>query len=292
MLINNYSYINQICGHNHSGITHPTWIMKPHSLYGYYSKDAVLVGAGAGSNIVYKDSFPTGTNPPYSYILGHKGALLSSTTMLLGDGEITSSLSQGINIESSLTGVGTISNASLALVVSLASGLLGNGNISGAALIGTVGLAGTLTSTGNITAGLNVVAFMNSALSGTGTINGNLKGLLTLSSDIYVNESTFTVNQLVEGVWNALAASYNTAGTMGAAMNAAGVAGDPWIATLPGAYPPGSAGDILGNMLANIPDSVWDELKATHNTADSYGKIVQDLETLAKQIKALTSANL
>ncbi len=52
------------------------------------------------------------------------------------------------------------------------------------------------------------------------------------------------------------------------------------------------AGYILGNLLANIPDSVWDELKTSHTTASSYGKIVQDLETLAKQIKALTAANL
>ena len=46
------------------------------------------------------------------------------------------------------------------------------------------------------------------------------------------------------------------------------------------------------NLLSNIPDSVWDELKSTHTTANSYGKIIQDLEKLSKQIKALTSAQL
>lgn len=39
-------------------------------------------------------------------------------------------------------------------------------------------------------------------------------------------------------------------------------------------------------------DKVWDELKGTHTTADSFGKIVQDLEKLAKQIKGLTAAQL
>lgn len=37
---------------------------------------------------------------------------------------------------------------------------------------------------------------------------------------------------------------------------------------------------------------VWDELKTTHSTASTYGKIVQDLETLIRQIKALTTAGL
>lgn len=288
MLIANYSYINQICGHNHSGITNPMKFIRPHVMRGYFTP------AQVSDNIeqIKRDSFPTGTNIPYSLIMGDKGGLLSSTTTFLGDGELTSALSQGINIESALTGTGTISTASLALVVSLASSLAGNGDITTASLVGTVALAGALTGTGNITAGLNVIAFMNSALSGTGTLNGNLKGFLGLEADIYVNESTFTVNQIVEGVWNALAATYNTPGTMGAAVNAAGTAGDPWITPLPGAYAPGSAGDILGNMLANIPDSVWDELKASHTTNNSYGKIVQDIETLAKQIKSLTAAQL
>ena len=49
---------------------------------------------------------------------------------------------------------------------------------------------------------------------------------------------------------------------------------------------PGEAGYILGHLLANIPDSVWDELKASHTTANSYRKIVQALETISKQIKA------
>jgi len=44
--------------------------------------------------------------------------------------------------------------------------------------------------------------------------------------------------------------------------------------------------------LPDIADAVWDEQKAGHVGANSYGKITQDLETLAKQIKALTAAGL
>ena len=288
MLIANYSYINQICGHNHSGITNPIWCVSPHTFRGYFGRSQYE----SIQEQIKRDSIPTGTNTPYSLVMGDSGGLLSSTTLLLGDGELTSALSKGINIGSSLSGTGTISTSSLSLIISLGSSLAGSGNLTNASLVGTIALAGALTGVGNVTAGLNVIAFMSTSLTGSATLSANLKGLLGLDADIYVNQSEFTVNQIVEGVWNAVAASYNTSGTMGAAMNAAGLAGDPWTATLPGSYASGSAGDILGNILANIPDSVWNELKTSHTTDESYGKIVQDLERLSKQIKALTAANL
>jgi hypothetical protein len=47
-----------------------------------------------------------------------------------------------------------------------------------------------------------------------------------------------------------------------------------------------------GSNAADIADAVWDELKAGHTTANTTGKILQDLETIARQIKALSAANL
>jgi hypothetical protein len=47
---------------------------------------------------------------------------------------------------------------------------------------------------------------------------------------------------LAQAVWNGLAASYNTAGTMGALVNASGAGGDPWAVTLEGSY---TAADLL-----------------------------------------------
>jgi hypothetical protein len=84
-----------------------------------------------------------------------------------------------------------------------------------------------------------------------------------MEADIYVNQSEATVQQLVEGVWNAIAADFNNPGTTGQALGAAGSAGDPWITTLPGAY-----------------------------TGDQAGAIVDRLETLVAQIKTLTLVNL
>lgn len=288
MLIANYSYINQICGHNHSGITNASWIIRPHTMRGYYGKTQYE----SIQSQIKLDGFPTGTNHPYSYIMGDSGALLSASTTNNGSATIAGNISQGINVDATLAGTSDISTANLALVVQLAAALAGDGQVTAANLVGTIALAATLTGTGNLTAGLNVIAFMTTTLAGTGGLTATLRGTLDMSADIFVNQSEATVQQLIEGVWNAMAADYNNPNTMGEIMNNLGSVADPWSTTLPGAYAPGEAGYILGNLLANIPDAVWDELKTTHTTASSYGKIVQDLETIAKQIKALTSANL
>ena len=292
MLLRNYSYITQLCGHNHSGTTNPIQFIQPHVMRGYFGK------AQIDDNIeqIKRDSFATGTNPPYTLMMGDKGALLSSTTTINGVGEITSGLSSGINIESALTGTGTITDAQLSLITSLAASLSGSGAITAAALVGVVSLGASLSGTGSLTAGLNVIAYMNSVLAGTSSVTAGLRGTLSLEANIYVNQSQETVDQIVDGVWNALTADYNAVGTMGEAMGNAGAGGDPWSTLLPGAYAAGTAGYIIGNNVAPtvnaIAIAVWDELQAGHITADTYGKIVSDLEVLAKQIKSLTAAQL
>jgi hypothetical protein len=55
--------------------------------------------------------------------------------------------------------------------------------------------------------------------------------------------------------WEELAADHNTTGTMGAKMNAAGNAGDPWGTDLPGAYSGNQAGAIIGRFNIDPPDA-------------------------------------
>jgi hypothetical protein len=59
------------------------------------------------------------------------------------------------------------------------------------------------------------------------------------------------VGDAAAAVWNALASAYNTAGTMGEKLNAAG-GDDPWAVPVPGSYPAGSAGEVLGNLETSI----------------------------------------
>ena len=68
-----------------------------------------------------------------------------------------------------------------------------------------------------------------------------------MEAHIYVNQSEETVQQIVDGVWNALAASYNATGTMGEKMNDAGSASNPWTEVLEGAY---TAGEMLKLLTA------------------------------------------
>lgn len=251
MLICNYSYINQICGHNHSGITNPVWIIAPHRMRGYFG----LAQNSDAIEQIKRDSFPTGTNPPYSLILGDKGALLSSTTTINGIGLQVAGLSMGKACEASLTGFGTITDAQLSLITQLAASLSGNSTITNASLVGVVSLAASLAGTGSLTAGLNVVAFMNSTLAGTSSVNADLRGTLSMSASIYVNQSEATVQQLVEGVWNSLAATYNNSGTMGELLNNTGGGASP----------------------ATIADAVWDEILSAHNISGSTGEKLSKL---------------
>lgn len=248
MLIANYSYINQICGHNHSGITNPVWIIAPHRMRGYYGS----AQTETYSEQIKRDSFPTGTNPPYTIMFGDKGALLSSTTTANGTGTVVTNLSMGKACEAALVGSGTITDANLSLIVQLAAELSGSGTITTAALVGVVALQSSLTGTGSLTAGLSLIAFMNAGLDGNGTLTAELRGTLSLAASIYVNQSEATVQQIVDGVWNAIAADYNTAGTMGNKLNSAGSAGDPWSTNLPGTYTADQAGYLLLAYLKKI----------------------------------------
>lgn len=256
MLLGNYSYINAICGHNHSGITNPVQFFQPHVMRGWFYKQD-----STNTSQIARDSFPTGTNAPYAYLMGDKGALLSSTTTLSGNTSIAAALSKGGNIFSNITGEGSLA-ASLKLVTALNSTISGSGTLVGS-LVGSVALAATINGTTSVAASLGLISNMISALSGNGTIDANLKGKANLEADIYVNQSQATIDELVAGVWNAIATDYNNGSSMGEIMNNMGAVADPWSTTLPGTY-----------------------------TGDQAGAIVDRLETLIKQIKALTSAGL
>jgi hypothetical protein len=54
---------------------------------------------------------------------------------------------------------------------------------------------------------------------------------------------------IAAAVWDLATSGHTTSGTFGAAMNAAGAAGDPWSTALPGAYGLGTAGFIVGTNL-------------------------------------------
>lgn len=241
-LIANYSIINQICGHNHSGITNPLQWILPHVMRGYFT----YADEGPNDDQIKRDSFPTGTNPPYSLIMGDKGTLLVSSNTITGEGEMTSGLAMGRTIASTLEGTGTISAANLSLIIQLAcSDLIGTGALT-ASMSGLVQMASTMAGTGQLTSALQLLAFVVSNMSGTGAITATLRGTATLEADI-TPFTTLSPENLAASVWNSLAASFNSVGTMGEKMNDAGSAANPWTEVIESGY---TAAEILRILAA------------------------------------------
>lgn len=71
-------------------------------------------------------------------------------------------------------------------------------------------------------------------------------GDATAASQVTINNNVIAVPG---NTWDVTLASHLTPGSTGAALNAAGSAGDPWQTALPGAYTAGQAGYIIGHNI-------------------------------------------
>jgi hypothetical protein len=216
--------------------------IRPGSRRNWYASPATSVAPAVNNGM------PSGAEHPAAWMLPRKGGGLAAFNTVRGSGSVTAGLSMGKAMDAALLGSGAISAASLGLVVQMASALAGSGLLSGS-LQTVAGMAANLSGSGSMTASLGLIVSVAAALAGSGSVSGNLRGTLSLDADIFVNQSEATVQQIVDAVWNALAADYNTPLTMGNKMNSAGNAGDPWSTALPGSYGPGTAGKIVGDRL-------------------------------------------
>lgn len=244
MLLGNYTPLSANPGRciTHA-IPNPYKWRSSGNMYSFYTGDAVV------DNQTDRSSFNNGYVPPYSWVLAPVAGGLASINEINGEGELTiTSLALGKAMDATLSGTGTISSASLSLITSLAATLAGTGSVS-ASMVGSVALAASLIGSGSVMAGLNLLANCIATIGGTGTLTSDLKGKANLEADIYVNEGTASIVQMAEGVWNAVAADYNEAGTMGEKMNDAGSAGNPWTDTTD--YGAGTKGKLLQDAADN-----------------------------------------
>lgn len=91
-------------------------------------------------------------------------------------------------------------------------------------------------------------------------------------------------------VWDLTTTGHTTAGTFGAAMSAAGSAGDPWITPLPGSYLDGTAGYILGNLSGGTTPVVVSGAASILRT--TVASMETALANLAATLAAETLANV
>ncbi len=72
-------------------------------------------------------------------------------------------------------------------------------------------------------------------------------GSALVKSDAVDVAGAAAATQLVTIVWDSSVSGHTTPGTFGGSLNSASSAGDPWATAIPGAYAPGTAGNIVGN---------------------------------------------
>jgi hypothetical protein len=180
-----------------------------------------------------------------------------------GSGTLTGTLVPEKIMTVDLSGFGDLS-ASGSLVISALCAMTGTGTLT-ADIAGVFNASVDFSGNGDLSADIVGIAQAIIDMMGNGDLSADIVGIASPTIDIVVTGTGLTVENIASAVWEELMANHTTPGTTGAALAAAGAAGDPWITPLPGAYAPGSAGAIIGNLLANMPASVWDELMAAHN---------------------------
>lgn len=225
------------------------WMMKG-ARNNFYAGEATVI---SGASIANKNGFPVGNLHPNSWVMPIKPGGMGSRYIINGVGAFSGAIAGGKNATATLAGVGALT-ATGQLVVSAVATIAGVGSISAANLLAVLQAVATINGVGALTANRSALANMTGSSAGVGSLTGTRYATGRLEADI-TPFTELSPTSLAAAVWSALAASYNEAGTMGAKMNSAASAGDPWTTALPGSYASGEAGNIVGNMLSNLLDN-------------------------------------
>jgi hypothetical protein len=184
--------------------------------------------------------------------------LIGMTSELLGYGFLDSYLMSVTSLISSILGEGELNNVSVNFLSNYLSSLSGDGDITSADLRSYAQMISNLEGVGAIGAlvTLTGLLWLLSEAVGEGIVTSDIRGKSDLSANISLTGAVLTAADCARAVWDSLAADSNDPGTMGEKLNAAGTAGDPWTAELPGTYVEGTAGYIIGNKFEDILEKV------------------------------------
>ncbi len=223
---------------------------------GDFNKPSQARGAFTCDDWDQLSGIPDGYRDPYCRVMPIKPGALAARKNISGAGTFAGAVAGGVNGEAVLVGVGDLIGFG-DLIVSLAASIGGTGDLTGS-LEAFLQLAAAIGGTGTVagTTVLDALGNLATALGGSGTVAGTtvLTALGTLAAEINVTGGTLTTANVADAIWSAIASANNDPGTMGAKLNAASAAGDPWTAPLPGSYASGEAGNIIGNLLTDLLD--------------------------------------
>lgn len=185
----------------------------------------------------------------------------------------------------SLVGSGTLS-ADAALVVSMLCDLTGGGTLT-ASITGQKQMEASMTGSGVLAADIVGFAEMIISLIGQGDLSADIGAIADMSIDIVVTGTGLTTENVGGAVWAALQTEINNPGSAGAALLAAGSAGDPWSTILPAGYTGNQAGAILdyikGLVEAGSPDP-WSTTLPAGYTGSEAGAILDRIQTLVDEL--------
>jgi len=184
----------------------------------------ITAGEGIENELV---GIPSGCRHPVAWVMPQKPGLLAARNTITGTGAFTATAQSGYNIDATITGDGGITSAPLGLIVSIAAVLTASGDISSADATALATMVATITGSGDIAAAAAGLADLGAALTGAGVVVAGNTALMDIAATIR-GYGDLTPEGLRDAVWNANAASYNDAGTMGEKVNDAGSASNPW----------------------------------------------------------------
>lgn len=193
---------------------------------------------------------PNGARHPYTWTMPKGNGGLSSYERHVGTGTITSgNLAGGKNAEATLDGYGEIASATAQLIVSAVAALIGEGVVSDANLLATLNAVAALTGSGTAAADIVAKAWAQSGLTGSGVLELTPYATGTLEAEIATIAAEVTPETVAAAVWEALTSQFNTAGTMGKALQDASAAGNPWAADLVANNDSGTFGERIQKLL-------------------------------------------
>lgn len=236
MLIHGISRNYPHVGRSYGGPVHAINLFKPSTFNNFYFGEASVAGQ------TEKAGMPVSGSNPYLFVYPPKSGGLSSRN----NTNITFS-----DVANAVMGLPATGSATLTFTADGTGGLIVSG--SGSATLtfsSTATLLSIAAASGSATLSFAPVANIGAlaGLSGSATLTftptatsyaiGYLSGTST-------SETEFSASALAAAVWEAAAADYNNAGTMGEKMNDAGSAGNPWAALLASNNSAGSFGEFV-----------------------------------------------
>jgi hypothetical protein len=199
-----------------------------------------------------------GTLEANQSILAWSAALLEGISSLEGEMDLP------IGLAVDLIGGGEITNATMVGLAILLAGLSGDGTLE-ADFRAMAQLTGGLSGDGDlVNPVLKAIAWCLANLVGAGEVESSLRGDSFMEANITSAGELVTAQSCAVAVWNALASAYNESGTMGARLNDAGSASNPWAETLPGSYISGQAGYIIGTFIDKAISAITDIGESGH----------------------------